>query len=72
MQPIERFLAELQELKLKTAEASLQPSAEDQNEFGYGKACGKQLGLKLAEEMLNRILSESEDDGLQRRSGRAA
>jgi hypothetical protein len=66
---IERFLQELQELKAKNAEASLKPGTDDQTEFGYGRACGQQLGLQLAEELLNKILSDSDDDGISRRSG---
>ena len=73
MDAIARYLGRLDELKRQEAEKGLQPASELQTEFGYGRACGIQLGIKLAEEALNTILNEQdEDDGISRRSSRPA
>lgn len=57
----EKFLAEIGTLKADAASETLQPETRYQNAFGFGRACGIQEGLRMAEELLNKLLVESED-----------
>jgi hypothetical protein len=66
---LDRYLGELQGTRVRIAEESLTSIPDsDKNAFGYGRAVGRLEGLRLAEETLQRVLSESEAD--QSGSGR--
>jgi hypothetical protein len=65
---LDRYIGELQGLHNKTAVDSLTNPAE-KTSYGLGVAVGRLEGLRLAEELLTKVLSESEVDG--RESGRS-
>jgi hypothetical protein len=75
MSVLDRFIGELTGLRARVAEESLTNVADvDKTAFGFGRAVGRLEGLRLAEETLNKVLSESEkeDSGERRhRSGKA-
>lgn len=56
----DRFLGELEQLKQQRAVGALQPTEESKTLFDYGEACGVQLGLGLAQELFEKILSDQE------------
>ena len=61
MSVLDRYIGELQALHAQTALESLTNIPEsEKNSFGYGKAVGRLEGLQLAENLLNRLLSEPE------------
>jgi hypothetical protein len=63
MSVLDRFIGELQGLRGRTAEESLTNIPEsEKNAFGFGKAIGRLEGLQLAESILNKLLSEPEED----------
>lgn len=63
MATLEQYLEALKALETQTAAESLNPSPPDRTEWHYGFVCGVQMGLKKAEELLNKQLEEVEDDG---------
>ena len=60
MNVISRYLQELKAVQMKMNEAAVKPPAEERNAFGYGRACGRAEGLKMAEELLDRVLKDNE------------
>jgi hypothetical protein len=54
----ERFLEELRELRQKHSASALAPPEDKRNEFGYGKACGIDEGLRRAEELYEQCLGQ--------------
>lgn len=63
----QRYLTRLRDAQITHAEASLKPNPDDKSEFGYGKAIGLQMGLKLAQELYETVLNEQEEpDGSDR------
>lgn len=58
----ERFLDELRELRQQYAAAALAPSDEKRTEFGYGQVCGIDRGLKIAEQLYEKIITEQEQE----------
>lgn len=62
MSAVQRCLERLEEAKAKAAFESLSPADSEKSEFGYGKACGVQLGLQIARELIEAVLSESDQD----------
>ncbi len=60
MNVITRYVQELKALQVKTNEMAVKPSTEERNAFGYGKACGRAEGLRLAEELLERVLKDTD------------
>jgi hypothetical protein len=71
MASLEKYLEALIGLKAKTAEDSLKPSETQKTEYHFGFVCGVQVGLKLAEELLNSQLEDENDDGNDKRSTQA-
>lgn len=70
----ERFLGELRELRQQLAAAALSPSEEKRSEFGYGKACGLDEGLRRAEELYEQIVDQEDQEergGQNKRVSRA-
>jgi hypothetical protein len=57
---LDRFIGELRAARLNVAEQSL-TSPADNTAFGFGIAVGRLEGLRLAEELLNKLLNEPED-----------
>lgn len=70
MAVLDRFLGELQALRPRIAEESLTnpPLQEGAASFAFGRAVGRLEGLKLAEEVLNKLLREPDED--ERGTGR--
>jgi len=65
---VEKYLAELEELKSKTAIDSLaNPASKDA--YGLGVAVGIQQGLTLARSTLEKVLKGDEEDEPIRREG---
>jgi len=61
MAVLEKFITELTALQTQTALDSLTGIAEsDKSEFGFGKATGRLEGLRLAGELLEKLLREQE------------
>ena len=60
MSVLDRFIGELQAARSTVAEQSL-TNPEDKSAFGFGVAVGRLEGLRLAEELLNKMLNEPED-----------
>lgn len=65
---IETYLQELESLKVTAAVESLQPDDNSKTEFEFGRACGLQEGLRRAEELLNRVIADREEDAENRKS----
>ena len=63
MSVLDRFIGELQALRSRVALESLENPIllEIDASLAYGRAVGRLEGLKLAEETLNRLLSESDE-----------
>ena len=69
MAVLDRFIGELEALRPQVAVESLESTTEGKDvAFEYGKAVGRLEGLRLAEALLQRLLSESEkeDSGTRR------
>lgn len=61
MTVLDRFLGDLKALQAQTASDSLtNVSDSDKSGFGFGKAVGRLEGLRLAEELLEKLLREQE------------
>lgn len=70
MTVLDRFLGELQTLQHQTALDSLTTTPEsEKTAFGFGRAVGRLEGLRLAGELLEKLLREQElkDSGVSRR-----
>ena len=67
MATLEQYLEALKDLEVQTAKESLNPSDTQKTEWYYGFVCGIQMGLRKAEELLNKQLEEVEDDGIEPR-----
>lgn len=65
MSVLDRYLGELQALRTQVAVESLEnPVLQDGTAaVAYGRAVGRMEGLKLAEELLSKVLRMPEDDG---------
>lgn len=63
MSVLDRYIGELETLLTKTAVDSLTgvPDAE-KTAFGFGKAVGRLEGLRLAQQTLQTVLHEPEED----------
>lgn len=72
MSVLERFIGELHVVRSRVAEESL-TNPDDKTAFGFGRAAGRLEGLLLAEETLNKVLSdqEAEDSESRRRRSKA-
>jgi hypothetical protein len=57
-----RYLERLRVKLIDQADASLKAHPDDPSAFGYGKAIGIQMGLKMAEELYQSVLNEQEVD----------
>lgn len=57
----DKFLEVLQELKAKCAVEALDPSKQDQTEFGYGKAVGIYQGILHAEQRFSALIEAEEE-----------
>jgi hypothetical protein len=68
MSVLDRFIGELSLVRSRVAEDSL-TNPVDKTAFTFGQAVGRLEGLRLAEDTLNRLLSDSEDDCGSRRTG---
>lgn len=62
MSAVQRCLERLDEAKATAAVESLSPADADKNAFGFGRACGIQQGLKIARQIIETVLSESDQD----------
>lgn len=71
MSAVQRCLERLEEAKAKAALESLDPKDSEKTEFGYGRACGIQLGLQIAREAIEAVLSESDQDNESRNKNRS-
>lgn len=61
MTVLDRFLGELQALQTQTAVDSLTGIADaDKSAYGFGRAVGRLEGLRLAGELLDKLLHEQE------------
>lgn len=54
----DRYLLKLDTLIRDAAVAALAPSDDKRTEWGYGHACGQQLGLQRARQLFNDLLIE--------------
>jgi hypothetical protein len=71
MASLEHYLEALLSLKTRTALESLNPGFDRRTEFQFGYVSGIQAGLQMAEELLNKQLSEEDEDGTDSRSPKA-
>ena len=70
MSVLERYVGALQALRSQVSEESLTNIAEgEKNAFGFGRAAGRLEGLRLAEQTLEKVLSEQEAE--KRSAGRS-
>lgn len=67
MATLEQYLEALKALEIQTAAESLNPGETQKTEWYYGFVCGMQMGLRKAEELLNKQLEEVDDDGIEPR-----
>lgn len=59
---LEKFIARLQGLKDRVATESLTSVPnEEKTEFGFGHAVGRLEGIRLAENLFNELLNETEE-----------
>jgi hypothetical protein len=65
---IETYLQELEQLKASTALEGLRPDDNSRTEFEFGRVCGVQEGVRLAEELLQKLLTDREEDAETRAS----
>lgn len=70
MSAVQRCLERLEEASAKAATESLDPKDSEKTEFGYGRACGVQLGFRIAREVIEAVLSESDQDNESRTTHR--
>lgn len=68
---IETYLAELEALKVTAAVEALNTDDSSKAEFDFGSACGVQKGLRLAGELLSRLIAERETDAANSKSRRS-
>jgi hypothetical protein len=71
MSPVQRCIDRLEEAKAKAATESLDPTDSEKTEFGFGKACGIQRGLRIARDIIEAVLSESDQDHDNRTKNRS-
>lgn len=62
---IEKYIAELQELKPKAATDSLQ-NPESKDGYGLGVAVGIQRGIEMAQQKFEQVLKGDEDEPRRR------
>jgi hypothetical protein len=65
---IETYLQELEALKSNAALEGLQPADNSKTEFEFGRVCGVQEGVRLAEELFQKLLTDREQDAENRKS----
>jgi hypothetical protein len=70
MATLEQYLEALIATRTKAALESLDSNVQPKTEYQFGYVCGVQAGLRMAEELLNKQLTEVEDDGNDTRSQR--
>lgn len=60
MTVLDRFFGELQALQAQTALDSLTNVGTDTSAYAFGRAVGRLEGLRLAKELLDKLLQEQE------------
>ena len=63
MAKVERIIERLKELRFTESEKALAPAPTLQNEYGYGYVCGIQEGLRLAQDAIESLNRDVEEEG---------